>query len=179
MAAKGKWAQGIMPRDFAWIMKNRLAVSERPGGYGSNHRRVRRQEEIIWVREQGFNCVISVSPAPHNLHNYDEYGVNWRHRPFAADDNPTPWLAYFYPELRELLDQGQKLLLHRDELGDPVCGLVTGYLVWSRLVPETYEAVTLIESMVGRQLGPYGREIVEAASRLPDPPETDSGPAQE
>jgi hypothetical protein len=43
MAAKGKWAQGIPPRNFAWIMKDRLAVSERPGGYGANHRRVRRQ----------------------------------------------------------------------------------------------------------------------------------------
>ncbi len=29
-------------------------MCERPGGYGANHRRVRRQEEIIWIREQGF-----------------------------------------------------------------------------------------------------------------------------
>jgi hypothetical protein len=39
---KGKWAQGIQPRNFAWILKDRLAVCERPGGYGANHRRVRR-----------------------------------------------------------------------------------------------------------------------------------------
>ncbi len=169
MAVKGKWAQGIPPRNFAWIMKDRLAVSERPGGYGQNHRRVRRQEEIIWVREQGFNCVISLIPAPHNLHNYDEQGVKWRHRPFSTDEEPTPWLQAFYPELRQLLDQGQKLLIHREELGDPVCGLITGYLVWSRLVPAGPEAVTLVEHMVKRQLGPYGREIVEAALALPAP----------
>ena len=30
---KGKWAQGIEPRNFAWIIKDQLAVSERPGGY--------------------------------------------------------------------------------------------------------------------------------------------------
>ena len=60
MAVKGKWAQGIEPRNFRWVIKGSLAVSERPGGYGANHRRVRRQEEIIWVREQGFAPVISI-----------------------------------------------------------------------------------------------------------------------
>ena len=54
MAVKGKWAQGIEPRNFRWVMKDVFGVCERPGGYGANHRRVRRQEEIIWVREQGF-----------------------------------------------------------------------------------------------------------------------------
>jgi len=47
---KGKWAKGIPPRFFAWVIKDRLAVSERPGGYARNHRRVRRHEEILWLR---------------------------------------------------------------------------------------------------------------------------------
>ena len=62
VAMKGKWAQGIEPRNFHWVIKDQLAVCERPGGYGANHRRVRRQEEIIWIREQGFTCVISLDP---------------------------------------------------------------------------------------------------------------------
>jgi len=61
---RGKWALGITPRNFTWIMKDKLAVCERPGGYGDNHRRVRRQEEIIWLRENGFGCLISIIPAP-------------------------------------------------------------------------------------------------------------------
>ena len=68
---RGKWALGITPRNFTWIMKDKLAICERPGGYGDNHRRVRRQEEIIWLRENGFGCLVSIIPAPHNLHNYD------------------------------------------------------------------------------------------------------------
>ena len=166
MAVKGKWAQGIPPRNFAWIMKDRFAVSERPGGYGSNHRRVRRQEEIIWVREQGFTCVISIIPAPHNLHNYDELGVTWRHRPLGVHDDNGEWLAAFYPELRQLLADGQKILLHGEELGDRVCGIVTGYLVWSGLVPDGPQAITLIERMVERQLGPIGRHLVADATAL-------------
>ena len=88
MPMKGKWAQGIQPRNFAWILKDKLAVCERPGGYGANHRRVRRQEEIIWIREQGFTCVVTLIPSPHNLHNYDELGVAWRHLPFGVHDDP-------------------------------------------------------------------------------------------
>ena len=79
---KGKWAQGIVPRNFKWVIKDQFAVCERPGGYGDNHRRVRREEEIIWVKQQGFTCVISLIPSPHNLHNYDEHDVVYRHRPF-------------------------------------------------------------------------------------------------
>ncbi len=167
MAAKGKWAQGIPPRNFAWIMKDRLAVSERPGGYGANHRRVRRQEEIIWVREQGFTCVISIIPAPHNLHNYDELGVTWRHRGFDNADEPEGYLSRLYPELQKLLADGEKVLLHADSLGDAVCGILTGYLVWTGLVPQGPEAVTLMERMVKRQLGPYGRDLVQTAAELP------------
>ncbi len=84
---RGKWALGITPRNFTWIMTDKLAVCERPGGYGENHRRVRRQEEIIWLRENGFGCVISIIPAPHNLHNYDELGLPYAHRPFTGIDD--------------------------------------------------------------------------------------------
>ena len=59
---KGKWAAGIPPRNFTWVIKDHLAVSERPGGFAVNHRRVRRQEEIIWLRVQGFGRVISLLP---------------------------------------------------------------------------------------------------------------------
>ena len=60
MVMRGKWAQGIVPRGFTWIVKGRIAVSERPGGCGEGHRRVRRQEEIIWLRENGFEVVVSL-----------------------------------------------------------------------------------------------------------------------
>src|SRR3546814_7556886 len=103
---KGKWAQGIQPRNFAWILKDKLAVCERPGGYGANHRRVRRQEEIIWIREQGFTCVVTLIPSPPNLHNYDELGVAWRHLPFGPHEEPRAVAATLYPELQQMLTSG-------------------------------------------------------------------------
>lgn len=164
--AKGKWAQGIEPRHFSWIIQDQLAVCERPGGFGENHRKVRRQEEIIWVREQSFDLVISISPAPHNLHNYDEMGVRWRHWPFPLTDEITRYLSDSYGELARLLADRRKLLLHADELSERLLGFLAGYLVVSAMVPESPKAITLIEHITGRQLGADGRYIVGEAVKL-------------
>ena len=165
---KGKWAQGIKPRNFAWIIRDKLAVSERPGGYGANHRRVRRQEEIIWLREQGFTCVISLIPSPHNLHNYDELGLPYLHRPFAQHEDAKRFLRGLYPELSSLVGQGSRLLIHQEELGDRVSGLVAGYLLWAGLVPTAPQTVAIVEQMVQRQMGPVGRSLVAVAAQLRD-----------
>lgn len=169
MGMKGKWAQGIQPRNFSWVMKGKLAVCERPGGYGANHRRVRRQEEIIWIREQGFTCVISVIPSPHNLHNYTEFHLAWQHLPFGVHDIPRQVLSELFPLIEELVGAGGKVLLHGDELGDRISGIVAGYLVWTGMVPDGPEATSLVERLVHRQIGPVGRELVAAALQLPHP----------
>jgi hypothetical protein len=168
MATKGKWAQGISPRNFAWVIKDKLAVCERPGGYGANHRRVRRQEEIIWIREQGFTKVISTIPSPHNLHNYTELGVEWLHRPFGRHDVPAEVLGPLYVEMSDLLAAGGKVLVHGDELGDRIAGIMAGYLVWAGLVPQGPQATSLVERMLQRQMGPLGRGLVGLAAALPE-----------
>lgn len=166
---KGKWAQGIQPRNFSWVIKDHLAVCERPGGYGPNHRRVRRQEEIIWIREQGFTCVVTLIPSPHNLHNYDELGVAWRHRPFSVHDDARAILAALYPELRQMLASGEKVLVHQDELGDRISGVMAGYLLWSGMVASGPQATSIVEQIVHRQMGPVGRQLVAYAADLPAP----------
>ena len=167
MAVKGKWAQGIEPRNFRWVMKDVLGACERPGGYGANHRRVRRQEEIIWVREQGFSPVVSIIPSPANLHNYDELGVTWLHRPFGNHDDQAAYLSAFLPELRNLITSKHKVLIHGEELGDRISGIVGAYLVWSGLMASGPKAISLTEQLMQRQLGPLGRELVSVALALP------------
>jgi hypothetical protein len=167
---KGKWAQGITPRNFVWVLKERLAICERPGGYGANHRRVRRQEEIIWIRENGFTHVVSLIAAPHNLHNYDELGVAWIHRPQNPLDDSNEFQASLYAELRQLLAAGEKLLMHQEEVGDRICGLIAGYLLWAGLVPFGPQAISVTERLTGRQLGPGGRQLVASADELRDAP---------
>jgi hypothetical protein len=163
---RGKWAAGIAPRHFTWIIKGKLAVSERPGGYARNHRRVRRQEEIIWLREQGFTRVVSLLVSPHNLHAYDEVALAWSHHPLGSQSDARAVLEKLYEELRGWLDSGERILVHEEELGDRVMGTVAGYVLWSGLLETGPDAITVVEQLVHRQMGPVGRELVAVASAL-------------
>ena len=83
---RGRWAQGLQPRFFCWIIKDRLAAAERPGGFARNHRKVRRQEELIWLSQHGFTRVVSLLDSPHNLHAYEEAGHRYEHVPLGRHD---------------------------------------------------------------------------------------------
>jgi hypothetical protein len=163
---KGKWAAGIAPRNFAWIVKDRLAISERPGGYARSHRPVRRQEEIIWIREQGFARVVSLLPSPHNLHAYEELGVASEHIPLSLHDDPRPVLSELYPKLAGWMGKGDKVLVHQEELGDRLQGVVAGFLVYAGMVPSPAHAIAIVEQINSRQMGPPGRELVAVAAEL-------------
>lgn len=163
---RGKWALGITPRNFTWFMKDKLAVCERPGGYGDNHRRVRRQEEIIWLRENGFGCVVSIIPAPHNLHNYEELGMPYLHRPFTGVDDLGEWLRGFYVELQHLLEGSTKVIVHNETVDDRLIGILGGYIRWSRMVDDPSMAINLTERIAKRQLDPFAREVILMAHEL-------------
>ena len=164
--AKGRWAQGIEPRHFQWVIGEQLAICERPGGFGANHRKVRRQEEIIWIRERKFDYVISLIASDHNLHSYDELGVRWKHWPFPPSVDTDLALAQMYPELRSLLASRVTLLLHMDEVSDRLIGTLGGYFRWSGMVPDTAQAIVVTERLAGRQLGPEGRGLITAAANV-------------
>ena len=162
---RGKWALGIEPRNFTWILKDKLAICERPGGFGDNHRRVRRQEEIIWIRENGFNYVVSIIQAPHNRHNYEELGMPYRHRPMRTDDLDA-WLRSLYTELDELVRGGQRVIVHAEELGDRLVGVMGGYIRWAGLVDGDTETITITEQLTGRKLDPFARQLIIRAHEL-------------
>jgi len=157
---RGKWALGITPRHLTWIIKDKLAICERPGGYGVNHRRVRRQEEIIWLRENDFGCVISIIGAPHNLHNYEELQMPYRHRPLTGAEDMNLWLKKFYSEISELLDKNLKVIIHGEEVSGKLVGLMGGYIRWSGLIDDVSQVTMLTERIGGRQLDPESRELI-------------------
>ena len=163
---RGKWERGIQPRNFAWIIRDKLAVSERPGGYARNHRKVRRHEEILWLRNQGFTRVVSMLPSPHNLYAYDELGMTWSHVPFPSASEAKQVLGDMYPQIKAWIGSGEKVLLHQEELGDRVMGVVAGFLLWAGLVDTGPHAVTVTEQILHRQMGPPGRELVAVATDL-------------
>ena len=157
---RGKWALGITPRNFTWIIKDRVAICERPGGYGDNHRRVRRQEEIIWLRENHFDFVVSIIAAPPNLHAYDELHMPFRHRPLSGADDLDAWLRVFYTELRDLINKEAKIVIHAEEVGDRLVGIMGGYIRWSQMLEDSSQAIQITEHISGRQLDTWSRELI-------------------
>jgi hypothetical protein len=157
---RGKWALGITPRNFTWVIKDKLAICERPGGYGENHRRVRRQEEIIWLRENHFDLIVSIIAAPHNLHAYEELNLHYRHRPLSGADDLNHFLKPFYRELHDLMNANKKIVLHAEEVGDRLLGIVGGYIRWSGMIEDPSQAIIITERIGGRQLDTWARELI-------------------
>jgi len=166
---RGKWAAGIKPRFFTWVIKDKFAVCERPGGYARNHRKVRRREEILWLKCQGFTRVVSLLVSPHNLHAYDEEKLVWSHIPFGSNDDPVCVLPDLYEQLRAWLRDDERVVVHQEEVNDRLMGVVAGYLYWAGLIPESAQAVAVVERLFGRQMGPEGRELVAMVPAFPKP----------
>jgi len=160
---RGRWAQGLEPRGFTWVIKDRLAASERPGGFARNHRKVRRQEELIWLAGNGFTHVLSMLESQHNLHAYDEAGIAYEHLPLGRHDEWPYQLPVIYTTLKKWLDDpNERVLIHHEEFGERLLGVLTGYLLFTGVVRDGSHAIVLIEKLTGRQLGAPGREVVAA-----------------
>ena len=160
---RGKWAEGIQPRNFNWVVADQLAVCERPGGYGASHRRVRRQEEIIWLRRNSFDTVVSLIAAPHNLHNYDELDLPYRHHPWPFLDDLASYLQAVHDDLARLSSERKRVVLHKERVGEDICGFVASYLLLSGKVSAGPQATAITERIFGRRVGPDGRRVVDVA----------------
>jgi hypothetical protein len=75
-------------------------------------------------------------------------------------------LADLYRELHTCLGAGERVLIHQEELGDRVTGVMAGYLLWSDRLPNGPQAITVLEHMTGHPMGPSGRELVSFAGEL-------------
>jgi hypothetical protein len=140
---------------------DRLGAGERPGGFARNHRKVRRQEELIWLSVHGFTHIVSLLDSPHNLHAYDEAGLASVHVPLGAHDELVPRLEVVYATIGKLLDDPtEKLFVHHEEFGDRLLGVMGGYLLYAGLVDQGTHAISIIEKLTGRSIGSVGREII-------------------
>ncbi len=162
---RGKWAAGIEPRGFTWVYKGILAVSERPGGSTAVHRRVRRDEELLWLKHQGFARVVSILPVMQNMDAYLEHGLSASHYALRGGPQQREVLEACYLDLANSMRLHVAVLLHSDDVSDRLLGVLAGYLVWSRKVETGPAAIALIERLFRRSLGPEGREILMS---LPD-----------
>jgi len=151
---------GLEPRGFKWVIAGRLAVSERIGGHGFQHRRVRREEEIIWLTEQGINAVLSFLPGSQNQAAYA--GAHFRSFNYAIEDElEQEHVDEIFAVMAAALEpRGASLLVHRDLIDDTVIGLLGGYLVHAGLIHDPIVATSVIQEIAGKALGPEGRRLI-------------------
>jgi hypothetical protein len=164
---RGKWAAGIAPKHFTWIFPGKLAISERPGGFTANHRRVRRQEEIIWLEGQQFTRIVSLLGTPHNVAAYDERKIASSTFDIPTVGEPGEALLACFRELERALNADEKVLLHHDEFSEITFGVLAGFLVWSKKTESGPQSIAVTERLTGRPLGPVARTLVAASLDLP------------
>lgn len=150
---------GLEPRDFTWVIQDRLAVSERIGGYGFQHRRVRREEELTWLKHAGVTSILSLLEGNQNISAYEGAGVATLHQPLA-DLEVESVQAVFAAIDAGLAAPGAVLLVHRDIIDEAVAGVLAGYLVHSGLVDDPIVAIHAVQEILKRPLGPEARAVV-------------------
>jgi hypothetical protein len=156
---------GLKPKGFTWIISDRLAVSERIGGNGFQHRRVRREEEINWlVREARITTVVNLLPGNQNVQAYAAAGIESVSVPIGPEvERGDP--ARLYLALDEALqDPHARVLVHKETIDDELAGMLGGYLIYSGLLKDRIIATAVIQEILGRALGPEGRSLI------PEPP---------
>ena len=151
---------GLEPRDFCWVIKDRLAVSARIGGQGYQHRRVRREEEISWLVKAGFTAVVSLLAGAQNVKNYEEAGLAVHRAPVGLESEPEAVEKVFTVIGEALAPPDARVLMHRDYVDDAVAGVLAGYLVFSGMLDDPRLAVMAVEGAVGRQMSPDARALI-------------------
>lgn len=154
-------AAGLKPRGFTWVINERLAVSERVGGSGFQHRKVRREEEITWlVEEARINTVVSMLPGNQNVAAYREAGIATYTVPLNGSFGQRDQIVFFKTLDMAMARKKSRVLVHRESVDDTVGGLLGGFLVNSGLVEDPILALAVIQQILGRALGPEGRSLI-------------------
>lgn len=151
---------GLQPREFTWVINNALATSERVGGHGFQHRRVRRAEEITWIIDVGITTVLSLLVGNHNLSAYREAGLETYHQPLPAEVDIDAATKVFEVMQEAMTKEGTVLLVHRDLVDDAVAGVLAGYLVFAGILGDPIVATSVIQEILRRPLGPVGRGLI-------------------
>tara|TARA_S200000501_G_scaffold73950_1_gene65852 strand:- start:457 stop:927 length:471 start_codon:yes stop_codon:yes gene_type:complete len=151
---------GLKPNDFHWIIEGKLAVSECIGGGGLTPRKIRREEEIQWIKSQGINAIFSLLDTDFNLKNYQEVGFRTYHYPLS-EDVPKESLNIIFEAIKEALsDKERKLLIHREYLDEEVPGILAGYLIYSKLLGDPILSRTILEKILEKPLSPKAIALI-------------------
>ena len=155
---------GLKPNEFYWVIQDKLALSECIGGKGMTPRKIRREEEIQWLKGQGINSIFSLLDTDFNLTSYQEVGFRTYHFPLNEDIQENA-LKTIFSAIKEALDDPEiKLLIHKEYVDEQIPGILAGYLIFSELLQDPVLARTIMEEILGRPLSPQAIELIPTSA---------------
>ena len=151
---------GLKPNDFYWVIQGKLALSECIGGRGMTPRKIRREEEIQWLKGQGINSIFSLLDSDFNLTSYQEVGFRTYHFPMSEEIQDNA-LATIFSAIKEAIDDPEiRLLIHNEYLDEQIPGILAGYLIYSGLLDDSVLARTIMEEILGKPLSPQAIALI-------------------
>ena len=76
------------------------------------------------------------------------------------------WARGLFKELKKLLTNNVKVIVHGEEVGDIIMGAMAAFVRWQGMVEDPIEAIAIGEKLAGHQLDPSARELIMRAHLL-------------
>jgi hypothetical protein len=146
------------PKRIWWPRPRKLCVLERPGGGGSSHRPERRAADIAYLRKNGVRLVVSTMKTRHNLGDYEQAGLEWRHVPVPSCEEGEDALDELLVLLRRETKARGAVAVHGNRYTDFVAALGAAYLYDSRGV-DPLEGL-LAAAAAGLTVSPAAAELL-------------------
>lgn len=148
------------PKTYAWIIPGRLAVAERPGGGGRNHRRALRIAEQAWWHEQGVGAIVSAMRTRHALAEYAEAGFVVRWHPLRDPEQAAEEMPLLVASVSELLAAGDGAVLVHCDLANEWLAGIDGALRLALGLARTPRAALRAAAADGLPVGSLAASIV-------------------
>lgn len=114
----------VEPRVYAWLVADRLAVAERPGGGGRSHRIRRRTAELDWWSAHGATSIVSGMRTRHGLLEAALGGFRVRWHPLIESDQSAREVPALVDGVLAEMDRGEgAVLVHVDRPGEWLAGV--------------------------------------------------------
>ena len=112
------------PTNYAWLIPERLAVAERPGGGGRTHRRLRRDQELAWWAAQGVTTIVSGMRTRHGLIEAALGGFRICWHPLLDEDQGAREVQALVVTATAHLERDEgAVLVHVDRAGEWLAGV--------------------------------------------------------
>ena len=151
------------PMTYAWLIPERLAIAERPGGGGRSHRRLRRDGELAWWAAHGITTIISGMRSRHGLLEAGLAGFRIRWHPLVAPDQAARQVQALVADVRAHLERGEgAVLVHVDRAGEWLAGVDAALRLGLGLARTRADALAQAAGD-GLPLGDVSQTIVDGA----------------